>query len=452
MRKNLIAIGVMCALIAALGLGFYIVWEEEAPLPKPDGPAPVTYLFQYTRPPVSVQLMGPGREPYTLQRLDYDPVRNLVTDSSILELEGLPLDTARINAVISASRNLVYLELVSRETTNIAQFGLAEPRGRVALDFEELGVRTVFIGDVAPGNIGVYIQLEGDGVVYLTPIHGLDNFLLSPLDFLDMNVTPLMSLPLDFASMALSGQVRESVGEILIGHAGEGEYRLEMPFSHELSPVYAPGILHSVSGIVAMGVALVHPAAEDLEILGLYPAWSTLTVESWGHGDFTLHASQPDEGGMVFLYREGVPVVYTVLAHEMPWLDVQFYDIMMPFAISPDWDNLASVHLDLDGREYQLDIHGIFSEAPTLPVVLSPILSAIVSIPIEHHPELSASPGENIAPVMVASFLYADGSSDKISLFPSEIPLRHYIRLNDDAIFLTPSSSLESVREQLTSS
>ena len=448
MKKNLIAIGVMCAALLAFGLGLYFLREEPAPAPELEGPTPVSYLFQHTRPPLSVRLEMPGQEPYTMMRLDYDPARNLVTNSTIPELAGLPVDTSRVSAVISASRSLTFLELVGDDIADLAPFGLAEPRGVITLDFEELGIRTILIGDVAPGNIGVYIQLESDVAVYLTPVHGLDNFLLSPYDYLDMNVTPLVGWPPDFDSITLAGQVRQDTGEILIATTNDGERRLLLPFEQEISPLSAP--IYSAFGIVAMGVALTYPTQEDLEMLGLYPAWSTLTVESREHGNFTVHASQPDEGGMVFLYREGVTVVYTAFSHGMYWLEVQFYDIMMPFAISPDWDNLVSVQLTLDGREHLLDISGIFSEASTLPVVLTPLLSAIVSIPIEHFLELPASPYENIEPVMVASFFYADGSSDEISLFSSEIPLRHYIRINNNAIFLAPSSSLEEVREQLT--
>jgi len=441
LKKNYIAIGLMCTLVAALGLGLYFLREEVAQ-PELGGPAPVTYLFRYTRPPLSVRLEGPGQEPYTLARLGYDPERNLVTDATIPEMEGLPLDDARVNAVISASRSLTYLELVGDDINDLNPFGLAEPRGRASLDFEELGVRTILIGGVAPGNVGVYIQLEGDTAVYLTPIHGMDNFLLSPLDYLDMNVTPLMSWPPNFDSMALSGQVREHAGEILILAAGEGEYRLTAPLEHELSPIYAPGVIHSGFGIVAAGVAMTHPATEDLEMLGLYPAWSTLTVEGGERGGFTLHSSQPDEGSVVFLHREGVPVVYMASGHDMPWLDIQFYQLMNPFVPAPILEELARLQVTVlepeGGSIYHFRSGAL--EAEGFREFYTELISTVLEFPRQ-----PAGPGER---VIIVNFTPRGGEASSVYFFTSEVPLRHYVRVDDGPVFLTPSLHIEQVLAQ----
>lgn len=448
MKKNLIAIGVMCVLVAALGLGFYLMLEEDAPPPEIDGPAPVTYLFEYTRPPLSVRLEVPGWE-YTLLRQEYDPGRNIVTDSTIPELEGLPIDTARVNAVIGAARSLTYLELVADNIADLSPFGLELWRARVRLDFEEYGQRGILIGDVAPGNIGVYIRLEGDTAVYLSPIHGLDNFLLSALDYLDMNVTPLISWPLEFDSMALAGQVREGAGEILLVAGDDGQHRLAQPFEHELCPLSSPVVLHSPFGIMAMGVALTHPTTEDLETLGLYPAWSTLTVEGGGHGGFTLHASAPDEGGMVFLYREGVPVVYTAHGHEMLWLEVQFHQLMDPFAVSPLLEELSRVEINWHSA-YGPTFFDIEREDNELAVYYGGRLVDmqrfenffinLISAQLEY---LESQPEELGEPSISYSFIHRDGGESVVSFYPSEVPLRHYIRVDGGMVFLTPSAYIQ---------
>ena len=474
MKKNLLAVVVMCAVLLGLSLGLYLLREDPAPPPELDGPTPVSYLFRYERPPLSVQITKPGGEEHTLLRLDYDPTRNLVTDATIPELEGLPLDTGMVNAVLSASRNLTYLELVTRETTNLAQFGLAEPRAIVSLDFEGLGVRTIRIGDVAPGNIGVYIQLEASGTVYLTPIHGLDNFLLSPYDFLVMDVTPIIGWPPDFDSIALAGQVRQDTGEVLIAHDADGDLQLLLPFEHELSPLYAPGMLHSPFGIVAMGVALTHPTGEDFETLGLYPAWSTLTVESREHGSFTVHASRPDEGGMVFLYREGVPVVYTAFSHSLYWLEAQFHHLMSPFAVSPLLEDLAMIDV-IAGRRHAFAIEGagdelaVFAgEQPLDADNFRRFFTTLTSATLEFLEEQPTELGE---PVARLHYFYRDGAQSFVHFYASQVPLRHYIRVGEgpswpdrtipDAtlrhsipvseapVFLTPSAHLERILEDV---
>ena len=454
MKKKYLQIGGLLALLLAFGLGFLALWEEEAPA-GPEGPVDnLAFLFQYGTPPLSIEFSGGEGEPFSLVRLALDAERNLTSDAVIPGMEDLPLDRARIGGVLNAARNLVYLDLVDEAPADYAPFGLDPPRKAVRLDFEALGVRTILIGNPAPGNIGVYIRLEGEPAVYLTPVHAVDNFLLSPLDYLNMNITPQIGWPMEFDSIHLGGRVREERGEVLITAGGLGEFELALPFPHQLNPVTGPGILHSVFGLIAHRVVAVDPPESDLEALGFDHPWSTVRVEGGDYGGFTISATQPDAAGMVFLYREGVPLVYTVAADDLPWLDIQFYQMMSPFAVSPLLEELSAIEVFMD------DAHHTFrvmpgEQGPPLVYLAGDLLDserfraffiAMISATMEFYEDDITELDD---PIMVFVYRYISGEEQTVSFYPSPVPLRHYIRVDGGRAFLTPSSYVEEMRAEV---
>ena len=453
MKKKMLAIGAMCALLLAFSLGFFMLREEDVP-PTHEGPRELQHLFQYEQPPLSILLEGEGRDPFTLVRLEFDPQRNIVTGSTIAGKEHLPLDNARINGVLGASRNLVYLEVVHESAADYSAFGFDPPRARVTLDFAELGVRTLLIGDVAPGNIGVYVRLENDPAIYLCPVYTVDNFLLSWLDYMNMSVTPLTGWPMEFYSMTLGGRVRESSGEIVIVADDDGYFHMELPVRHELDPLTAPGALHSVFGINAAGVAAVEPSAADLAPLGFDDPWSVVTVVINDQESFTVYASEPDAGGMLFLHREGIPLLYTAATRDMHWLDVQFYQLMLPFAASPSLEELERIEVSfVEGRgghivsfTFEPDDEGAVSafQADRLLDIenFKRFFTTLTSATLEYLGDQSHQP-EN--PVMSFLYRYRSGRERTVSFYISDIPLRHFIRMDEGRLFLTPSFYIDRV-------
>ncbi|MCL2579728.1 MAG: DUF4340 domain-containing protein [Oscillospiraceae bacterium] len=454
MRKKLMITGGLAALLLVLGLGFFIVWQEEAHENESTGPAELAFLFQYDMPPLSAHFSGGYREPFTLLRLEIDPARNnMVSRATIPGMEDLPVDSARIGGVLGASRNLPYLELVDVEVADLRVFGLNPARATVVLDFEEQGTRTIKIGDVAPGNVGVYIQLDEDGAIYLVPVTAVDNFLLTPFDYMNMNITPMSGWPMVFDSMTLGGAVREETGEVTIV-ANRGEFELTAPFAHELNPLTGPGILHAAFGMIAHRVVAVNPSQADLDALGFDRPWSTLTVEGGEYGGFSILATQPDEAGMVLIYREGVPLLYSIGEHGLLWLDVQFYQLMSPFAASPLLEELAAVQVAVfGGRGGHVHVFEIERDEEDAPIVTTPDLTldtenfrrfftTLISATLEMHEDQQTEPGR---PVLNFIYRYADGTDLTVSFYESNVPLRHFARVNEGRVFLTPSSYIDRV-------
>ena len=487
MNRNIAAIVGMGVLLIALVFGMFVLGgDDQAGLPVHEGPAPMEYIFQYERPPVSVRLEVRGQEPFYLMRLALDEQRGVVSDSTIPGKEHLPLDTARINGVLSASRNLTLLEVVHESVEDYAPFGLEDPRARVVLDFEEQGTRTLVIGDVAPGNLGVYVRMDAHPAIYLSPVFALDNFLRPYLDFLNMSVTPLGTWPPQFESMTLGGRVRESSGEIVLVPDPDNWFRLEQPMRQEMSPFVGPSVVQSVFGIQAAGVAAVQPSRADLDALGFDAPWATVSVTGWWGGDFTLHATQPDAGGMIFLYREGMNLLYTATTHEMYWLDAQFYEVMLPFAVSFSMEELSRVDVFVQGGagapvpsggesfrrafaqhtfDFEMDERGAISvlydgqelDSENFGRFFATLTSAAMEYLTEqpgwaiHYEDLSELELLDIPVYPVMTFVYRlrDGQERAVAFYESDIPLRHYIRVDMGRVFLTHSFYVERVIEDV---
>ena len=235
--------------------------------------------------------------------------------------------------------------------------------GGVEVTDETKRTITLLIGDNAPGNAGIYLKRQDSPAIYLVPAYSLDNYLLPETAYLNLTITP-GSVAEGFDAVVLGGTVREEQGQVVIRRQGE-EYALSAPVQRPLDESMGLALLNTLLGLNADSVAAINPTREELEALGLNRPYATAQVSgSWG--EFFLSATAPDAGGMVYLYREGVPLLYTARADLLPWLDLQYIQLMDPFAYTPDIEQLQEIS-DLEGASYRFQLTRVKQELSVTP-------------------------------------------------------------------------------------
>jgi hypothetical protein len=447
------SIWILVSLLAvALGLiaALVVVRSRFAP-PGEEGPdpGPTVLVYQTQGAVTSLKITQEQKTSFTLSALSLE--EDLVEDASLGDYDSQLVNQSRVTGVLNASRHLYALELLEESPGDYQSFGLAQPRAVVEVTDETKRTITLLIGDNAPGNAGIYLKRQDSPAIYLVPAYSLDNYLLPETAYLNLTITP-GSVAEGFDAVVLGGTVREEQGQVVIRRQGE-EYALSAPVQRPLDESMGLALLNTLLGLNADSVAAINPTREELEALGLNRPYATAQVSgSWG--EFFLSATAPDAGGMVYLYREGVPLLYTARADLLPWLDLQYIQLMDPFAYTPDIEQLQEISLDLEaGQSYRFQLAR--SETGELSVTLDGaaidsenflrFYVTLISARLAEHTQQPSSPGN---PALVITYTHHSGERQWVEFYPGP-PRRWFIRTGNLPFFLTPSTYLERVLQDL---
>jgi hypothetical protein len=123
--------------------------------------------------------------------------------------------------------------------------------------------------------------------------------------------------------------------------------------------------LEALFGLSADRIAARIAHNGELARYGLAEPWSTAEVTGKpggsadkGPGNFSLRVSKPGSTGMVYIRREGSPLIYEAAAAKLPWLELSWFDLMEKMIILPFIDNIASVEIKTPERSVSFSLAG----------------------------------------------------------------------------------------------
>ena len=300
--------------------------------------------------------------------------------STLAGHEYLPVDTKKTDGLLSSARTLDASQLLYDEVDDYSLFGLADPMRIVRFTDLDGVTQTLLIGDSSPDGGNHYIQVQGNKTIYLIPNYRLSGYMQPETAYID---TRLVYGGADYyyaaQSITLGGSVRDSFGDILITPVTAAEATPMDLHTHMLrTPVVRPldhrtgfQALLTLFTLEADEVLAIRPDAVMLSECGLDRPYSSVDVQSKGFGDFYLCVSEPDEMGMVYAYKDDIPLLYRINADKLPWMDMQFYDLMYrsvstlyldeiaeievathmgDYCFVLDHSNPARIEVDMDGR------------------------------------------------------------------------------------------------------
>jgi hypothetical protein len=172
-----------------------------------------------------------------------------------------------------------------------------------------------------------------------------------------------------FEKITLAGAVRRG-GPVTIVRQEQAEnpgaggfmaspYRITGPVDANLNVDRGLPSLESLFGLRASNVAARISGDADLRRFGLAEPWSTATVSGVAdRGDFSVKVSAPDTSGNVFIQREGVPLIYSAPAANLPWLELSWFDLMDKLILIPFIDRVAAVEVKTPERTVTFALSG----------------------------------------------------------------------------------------------
>jgi hypothetical protein len=214
-----------------------------------------------------------------------------------------PVDEAEVSGIVSNLATVDIVRTVEETATDLAQFGLAEPR--VEIEFKETGgksAKRLLIGDKTATSGDLYAKLPGDKKVFLITGSYDATFNRSTFDLRQKSVLTFERDKVDLVT------VQAGTTTIELARAAD-QWTLA-------KPIQAPADYGSVEGLIgrvqsAQMKAITAQEAKDLKPYGLDKPVASVTF-GLGSSRATLHIGGKAEAGTVYAKDASRPMVFTV--------------------------------------------------------------------------------------------------------------------------------------------
>ncbi len=289
------------------------------------------------------------------------------TGTNAWTIEGLEQFTMRddfLEAVITNAAAPKASEKVGDDITDLSQYGLDNPSGKATAYFTDGTSQTFEIGGQVPGENKYYVRLAGENTVYVISNSYMTYFLKAQTDFVSAQITPTSESGITIQDATFSGTCRPA--PIVLGRATDEEVEADPTLKYNVYRVTSPhegGVdfdrggkfIQYVNGMMGEGVAAIKPTAEDMAQYGLDNPYSIVEYSTIDGQSVKLSFGKTDAGeaeGIRYVYREGVPLIYTVNASDVAWAEVTEQEMISPLYFSPGIDDIAEIHVVSGGQDY----------------------------------------------------------------------------------------------------
>lgn len=479
MKKQIILLLVCLLAAGALGVSLWLLLGYE-----PD-------TGSITSPYVDESVLLVDRNSSELETLSVKnengsfSVRRLEDGTYTLDgMEDAPLSQELLQNIAFAGIRLTALSTVGEDVEDMAAFGLQPAAGSYTASYSDGSSYTLNLGSRAPADSGIYACLPGENTVYLLSLSSASALFYPTLDLMDLAVTVAPQIATTTANsdeeavflpnrVVLGGTLRP---EELVIEAPEDSsmtdsqyllsstYRLVSPKERNIDGDDEINAMGALLTITAQEVIAYNPTEEQLASFGLDEPYSTADFTYYDEQDalrsISLKASAVDSTGSVYLMREGVPVIYRVLASDLPWHSLEYADLITRLQLLPFIHQVKSMTLDFgggnktvfelthetDGNEKLLSVTANGQEVSD--EEFRQLYQNVIGIPSENLID-ETPPAESTA-IFRATFEYIDGSpSDTLALLPSSVARKAFLSINGECEFYTKSSYADTLKNNV---
>lgn len=392
---------------------------------------------------------------------------------TLLGFEDFPLQAIRISSVADWSWSMIANGVISEEGHNLAGFGLLNPAATITIRYLDDTSAVLHLGDSAPGG-GLYAIREGDPTVYLLFQSVADSFLRRDLDFISLEVTEHpRELPI-ITRAVLGGSVRpepiivEEVTEAqreALSRSGRlmASHLITSPLNQRLNMDSGLEPLAFSYALTAHSVEARFDSPGELSRWGLSEPYSTIEIESSSHESFKLIASEPDENGMVYLVREGMPLVYNVAAASLPWLELDTFTMMDKLLILPFIDTVSVVEVHTPRHDLRIELEG---EGQDITVIVNGVPYTAAEgvdparnfrtfytdlISANYHAFTDEQLPANPQILLQITYHYHEGGPPDVVTYYEGTARRVFVRLNNETPMLGLSTFLDHIDRSIAS-
>lgn len=433
----------------------------------------VLWFLSHSEPETSKNSESGAQAGITLLQKDENALQSLTVTNQAggftvtfagkdIHVSGLSDDIPSAEAKLESLRSAVlHVEAQTQiqSVSDPADFGLDQPRASVKASYSDGSSFALDIGADAPGDQGVYCR-TGEGGVYVFSSDKVANFLGGLTDLVDTAITKKPEVTSTDASpkpqikqVTFSGPAHAEPLSIERKPNEDGSaiesYRFLSPRQGDVNSEKEQ-VIADLLDIRASQVTALSPTDKQLESFQLKEPYSTADFvydDNGAEQHCVLYASRP-ANGIVYLMREGRPVVYAATPDSLPWLEMNYGDFVSTRTIQPKMEDVQTVTVSMPEQSLTFQLSGdkeaiqATRDGETVDTTrFKSYYQSLIGVPAEEYTDsLPASE----SPLLTITYAYRDGTkqADTVRYFAG--PTRRVImQINGGDCFLTREKYLE---------
>ena len=278
--------------------------------------------------------------------------------------QDVAMDDSVIGTLANNANELTSIDVVDENCTDLAKFGLDDPRITAEIKFESGKFYRMFIGDEAPAGDASYVMIDSINTVYTVRNSALANYSKTERDFVDTTVLASPDeLPVVKTLKIERGDIDYDIVIKYDEKADDSSYTGGTSSSHVLvEPTTAylaversTDITTGMFGLSAKGIYSVHCTDADIAEAGLKDPFCKVTMSCDDGNEYTLLLSEQftdsEYGKCYYGMLEGGNVIFIISEENAQWATVMPVDIASKIFIASYVWNISDLSVECSSGE-----------------------------------------------------------------------------------------------------
>lgn len=295
----------------------------------------------------------------------------------LISLDGVRQNDTLVNACVNICATLKGRQLVEENASDLAKYGLSEPKAKVTISADNMTDKVFNIGiEIAAGGY-YYICEEGKNTVYTVLAANAGYFFEDALYFAGLT---LVDTPEEAAWPTIDRLTikREDIDyDMVFVTVPEDEIPVGMSSNQAMiKPVYqflnitsSASVTHGIWGLSATEAVVLHPTDEDMKKYGLNEPFGKVILDC-DTEDYTLSIGSPvyalDDKGeetttvsgyYCYLNAADTDCIYIISAEECVWATVVPGDIIIGMMTNNLFVDLDMITLQTPDKTVSIDVY-----------------------------------------------------------------------------------------------
>lgn len=263
------------------------------------------------------------------------------------------------NSLSYCSSYVSALEIVDKSGNKYKDYGLDSPRSTVKVVFSDNSTETLYIGNDAPDNKGVYFRRDGNANVYLMQVENAKPFLVEKLQMFDKAMTKDLDSEAEIATLDISGTAYEKEIKIDRGSdiASAATYKMRSPSREVAALDSVEKIAGSLFGMTGTWVEAVLPDKDTIKKYGLDKPYMELKATASDKSKADILVSKAEKDGSCYAMIPGGKTIFRMQKEDVEkWYGIKYEDLLAATFILPNTPNITRADITSDGKRYDYRI------------------------------------------------------------------------------------------------
>lgn len=260
------------------------------------------------------------------------------------------LSQNEVGKLASECASLITTKTINSAGKSDSDYGLSKPRSTVEVRFNDGTKETVYIGNEAPGDEGVYIKTSQSGTIYLVNSDDVAYMLKSRLELLSTSITEALDDGDTLKSFSVGGEGIKNPISISYGDVSQdGIYVMSEPEHSACSASYISDFAEqNLYPFDAESVAAIDVKKDKLKEYGLDKPYYTVSFSNGRKGTELLF-SKPDDKNSCYMMEKDTEIIYKISAASVEFAKTDYNSFLSETIISPSAVKLSSAEIYANG-------------------------------------------------------------------------------------------------------